>query len=167
MNATQEELEDNNDPVCTETMTTYLYLMVDVPLDRDYIGRYRTVLSRLFSSMKSTDPNIVIIPYKSLPDWEDCFIHCPWSTCIDNLTKIPRSVTQLQKYFPKGKPKHGGGIVFTNFLILHDEEVDNMIIDMKDGMKAFNAKIGKQRVQYYNIAKLSYIMFLTPKIELS
>ena len=66
MDATQEELEDNNNPVCTGTMITYLYLMVDIPPDKDYIGRYRIVLSRLFSSMKSADPNAVIIPYESL-----------------------------------------------------------------------------------------------------
>ena len=76
-------------------------------------------------------------------------------------------MTQLQKYFPKDNPKCRGGTVFINFLILHNEEVDNMIIDMKDGIEAFNAKIGKQRVQHYDIAKLGYIMFLTPKIELS
>jgi hypothetical protein len=166
-NTAQEELEDHNNLVYTGTMITCLYLMVDVPPDRDYIGRYRIVLSRLFSSMKSTNPNVVIIPYESLPDHMDGLIHCPWSICIDHLTKIPRSVTQLQKYFPKGKLKHGDGMVFTNFLILYDEEVDDMIIDMKDGMEAFNTKIGKQRVQYYDVAKLGYIMFLTPKIELS
>ena len=66
MDATQEELEDNNDPVFIGITITYLYLMVDVPLDKDYIGRYRIVLSRLFSSMKSANPNVVIIPYKSL-----------------------------------------------------------------------------------------------------
>ena len=76
-------------------------------------------------------------------------------------------MTQLQKYFPKGKPKRGGGTVFTNFLLLHDEEIDDMIIDMKDGMEAFNPKIGKQRVQHHDVVKLGYIMFLTPKIELS
>ena len=74
-NAAQEELEDHNDPVYTGTMITYLYLMVDVPPDRDYIGRYRIVLSRLFSSIKSADPNAVIIPYKSLPDHVDGLIH--------------------------------------------------------------------------------------------
>ena len=42
-----------------------------------------------------------------------------------------------------------------------------MIIDMKDGMEAFNTKIGKQRVQHHDVVKLGYIMFLTPKIELS
>ena len=73
---------------------------------------------------------------------------------------------QLQKYFLKGKPKRGGGTVFTNFLLLHDEEIEDMIIDMKDGMEAFNTKIGKQRVQHHDVVKLGYIMFLTPKIEL-
>ena len=76
-------------------------------------------------------------------------------------------MTQLQKYFLKGKPKHGGSTVFTNFLILYDKEVDDMIIDMKDGMEAFNIKIDKQRVQHYDVAKLGYIIFLIPKIELS
>jgi len=42
-----------------------------------------------------------------------------------------------------------------------------MIIDIKDGIEAVNAKIGKQRVQYYDEAKLGYIMFLMPKIEIS
>ena len=38
---------------------------------------------------------------------------------------------------------------------------------MKDRMEAFNTKIGKQRVQHHDVTKLGYIMFLTPKIELS
>ena len=67
-NAAQEDLEDHNNPVCIGTMITYLYLMVNVPPDRDYIGRYRIVLSRLFSSMKSADLNAVIISYESLPE---------------------------------------------------------------------------------------------------
>ena len=32
-NEAQEELEDHNNPVCIGTMITYLYLIVDVPLD--------------------------------------------------------------------------------------------------------------------------------------
>ena len=35
-----EVIEDSNDPVCTESSITYLYLMIDMPLDRDYIERY-------------------------------------------------------------------------------------------------------------------------------
>ena len=37
-------------------------------------------------------------------------------------------------------------MVFTYFLLLYDEEVDDIIIDIKDEIETFNAKIGKQRV---------------------
>ena len=47
--------------------------------------------------------------------------HCARSQHIDHLSKIPKSITQLQKYFPRVIPKRGGGIVFTNLLLLHEE----------------------------------------------
>ena len=79
---------------------------------------------------------------------------------------MPRSITQLQKYFPKGKPKKGGGTVYTNILILHSEDIEDMITDMKDGLEARNPRIGKQRIQHYDVAKLGYIMCLLTKIEI-
>ena len=72
----------------------------------------------------------------------------------------------MQKYFPKGRPKRGGGKVFTNFLLLHDEKVEYMIIDMKDSMQSFNTKMGKQRVQHHDVVKLGCIVLLTTKLEI-
>ena len=40
-----------------------------------------------------------------------------------------------------------------------------MILDMKDGLAACNPRIGKQRIQHFNVAKLGYIMCLITKIE--
>ena len=40
-----------------------------------------------------------------------------------------------------------------------------MIMDMKDGLEACNPKIGKQRIQHHDVAKLVYIMCLLTKIE--
>ena len=51
---------DLTDPVHTTFLTTYLCLVLDVPPDRDHIGRCRLILSRLFSAMKSSDWNAVI-----------------------------------------------------------------------------------------------------------
>ena len=67
--------------------------MFDVLPDRDYIGRYRVVLSRLFSAMKSTDPNVVIILYESTLIQLDDEFHCSRSLGIDQLNKVPRSIT--------------------------------------------------------------------------
>ena len=44
------------DLVCIGSVMTYLYLIVDIMIDRDYIERYWVVLSRLFSSTKAADP---------------------------------------------------------------------------------------------------------------
>ena len=55
------ETVDLQDPVCFGLSVTYLYLIVDIPPDRDYIERYRIVLTRLFSSIRLADPNATII----------------------------------------------------------------------------------------------------------
>ena len=49
----------------------------------------------------------------------------------------------MQKFFPKGKPKRGGGTVYANCLILHNEQIEDMIMDMKDGLETQNPRIGK------------------------
>ena len=54
-----------------------------------------------------------------------------------------------------------------NCLILHTEVIEDIILDVKEGMQSYNAKIGKQRVQHHDVAKLGYIMFLTTKSDIT
>ena len=63
-----EEIADLMDSVCKESLVTYLYLIVDITPDRDYIKRYRVVLSKFILSIKSTNPQVIIILYEALPD---------------------------------------------------------------------------------------------------
>ena len=42
-------------PVYTTSLTTYLYLVLDVPLDRGYIGRYMLILGKLFTAMRTAN----------------------------------------------------------------------------------------------------------------
>ena len=94
--------------------------------------------------MKSADPDAMIIPYDSYLEHSDSKINNYHSVCIDHLNKLPKSITQLQKYFPKGRLKWAGRTVFTNFLMLHNEKVEDMIIDLKDSLQSYNTKMGKQ-----------------------
>ena len=125
---------DFEDPVITTKSKTFLYLVVDIPPDKNYIARYRRVLIRLLSVIKSADPDVVMIPYDLYLEYSDTKINNYRSVCIDYLNKLPKSITQLQKYFPKGRLKQAGRIVFINFLMLHNEKVEDMIIDMKDSL---------------------------------
>ena len=93
--------------------------------------------------------------------------HCARLQCIDHLSKIPKSITQLQKYFSRARPKRGSRKVFTNLLLLHEEKIEDIILDMKDNMEVFNPKIGKERIQHHDVAKLGCLMCLTAKIEIS
>jgi len=146
---------------------SYLYLMLDIPSDRDCVEKYRMTLTRLLSAIRQADPKAVIVQYKATHRFSDHEKEVDANMCLDHPGKMPRSITQLHKYFPKGRPKRGGGTVFTNFLLLHDEEIDDIIMDMKDAMEAHNPKIGKQRIQHHSVAKLGYIMCLTTKIEIA
>ena len=57
--------------------------------------------------------------------------------------------------------------MFTNLLLLYDEKIEDIILDMKDGVEAHNPRIGKKRIQHYNVAKLGYIMCSLIKIEIT
>ena len=167
----KKELEEPKGSKCKGRAVTYLHIMIDVPPDKDYTGIHRLVLTKLFTSLKNADPEAVILPHEPVlersTEEEAPMILCDWNNCIDQIAKIPRSITQLHKYFPRGKPKKGGGTICTNCLILHDEEIDDIILDLKEGMNSSNPKIGKQRVQHHDVAKLGYLMCLTTKVEIS
>ena len=81
--------------VCTTSSIIYLYLVLDVPLNRDYIGRYRLILSRLFSAMKRANSNAVITLYDSQPECLNNKIHYYCNVYIGQLSKIPKAITQL------------------------------------------------------------------------
>ena len=158
---------DLTNKVCTGSSASYLCLVIDIPPDRDHAERYRIVLTRLLSAIKLTDPNAVIMPYEAEPECSNNKNHYLKKSCVDQPGNIPRSITQLQKFFTRGKPKKGGGTVHTSLFLLHDEVIADMIIDMKDGMEAFNPKISMQRIQHHDATKLGYAMCLTTKIEMS
>ena len=73
----------------------------------------------------------------------------------------------MQKYFPKGRLKKVGGTVFTNFLIAYNEDIDNILENLRGSLERHNRKIRKQRIQYYNVVKIGYILHLLSKAEIS
>ena len=144
--------------------------MLDASPDEGHVRRCRIVLGRLFSLMKNADPEAVIIPHelatKKAEEEEEEegeegeVILCSCKDCGDQLPKLPWSITKLRKHFPKGKPKRGSSVIFTNYLILRVEEIEDMLLDMKNRVKLYNAKISKQKVQHHDVVKLGCIMQL-------
>ena len=59
------------------------------------------------------------------------------------MSKIPELIVQLQKYFPRVRQKRGEGTGLTNSLLLHEELVEDVILNVKDNMEVLNQKISK------------------------
>ena len=83
---------DLEDLVITTTLKIYLYLVVDVPPNKDYIVRHRMVLGRLVSAIRSADPDAIIILYDSHPEHSDSKINNYRNVCIDHLNKLLKSI---------------------------------------------------------------------------
>ena len=72
----------------------------------------------------------------------------------------------MQKYFSKGRSKREGGLVFMNFLLICNEDRENIIPNVKYQMKRCNIKLGVQYIQYYKVVKIECILFLFPIADL-
>ena len=141
--------------------------MFDVPPSGDHIAKYRTVLASFVTAMRDADPMAVLTPYEIVPAQDpESGHHTHNDRFIETPARLPTSITQLQKYFFRGRPQKLGGTVFTNVLIGHDEDIKDIMLDIKECMEQYNLKIGQQRVQHPEVIKLGYILYLTPKIDL-
>ena len=93
---------------------TYLYLVVDTLPERDYITGYRKVLGKFITTVKNIDLDAIVTYYEDQSEKLNSRIHDYAKSHINLAEKIPSSIKQIQKYFPKGRPKKLGGIVLTN-----------------------------------------------------
>ena len=64
--------------------------------------------------------------------------------CINSAERVLESVAQIQKYFPKGRLKKGGGLALANILLVYDKEIDKIIRDMKHSLERCKIRIGMQ-----------------------
>ena len=57
--------------------------------------------------------------------------------------------------------------MITNVLIAHNEDIENMLKDLKSIIKRCNEKIGKQQIQYHDELKTGHISYSLTKIEVA
>ena len=105
-NSNEDSTKDNpSNMVFMGSTLTYLYLMIDIPMDRNHVERYCIIVTKLLSEIRQADPEVVLVQYEMTPKYVGTEKEVGANLCIDHPRKMPRSITQLQKFFPKGKPK--------------------------------------------------------------
>ena len=65
---------------------------------------------------------------------------------VSKPNQILTLITQIQKYFPKGRSKKKRSLVFINFLLIHNDDTENIISDIKYQLERCNIKLGVQYI---------------------
>ena len=117
--------------------------------------------------MKNVDLDVVMMLHEDQSKKSNSYIYDCKNKCINSVESMQTSITQFQKFFPKGRPEKLGGIVFTNVLVVHNEDIEEIVEDLKIGLERCNGKIGKQRIQRHEVVKIGHIMQLLTKVDIS
>ena len=97
----EQKEDDTKDAVFIGPALSYLCTMIDIPSDRDHVERHRLVLTKLLTMIRQADPTAVVVQYETSPKYSGREKEVPANSCIDHPRKMPRSITQLQKFFQK------------------------------------------------------------------
>ena len=73
------------------------------------------MLEKLVKILNITNPLVIAAQYTNKLKVPGRKVWTGKIKCINKVEKILVSIIQIQKFFPKGRSKRAGGIVFTNF----------------------------------------------------
>ena len=116
------------------TFHSFCQLTVKIPEAKRAIVAYRGALMTFYAELQAVDPEARLIEYKTdlkMDKKSQCY-QIKLIKTIKNKSKLPNSITQLLKYFSGGKPSNKGGQVFSKVHFMHEESLDNILIDLKE-----------------------------------
>ena len=85
------------------------------------------MLGKLVNALIMNNPAVVIAQHIDKLKVSGRKVSTGQIKCIDKVDKVLVSTAQIQKLFPKGKSKRVGGVVFTNPLLMHNEDIIKII----------------------------------------
>ena len=130
-----KEVSNNNRKI-------YLHLVLELAPKRLHIEGCRIVLGKFVKAAWFADLVVVIAQCEDNLEVsiEKVYMHVYEHVAGED--SIPESVIQIQKYFPKDRPKRGDRLVFTNTLIVHDKEIEEIIKNVKYSLERHKIRIG-------------------------
>ena len=69
------------------------------------------------------------------------------------------------QFYHRGKPKNDGSKICTSILILHHEEIDIIVSDLRFYLEVEDITAGLQRIQYHDAVKVGYACGMLDKIS--
>ena len=86
----------------------------------------------------------------------------------DSLTKssqLPKSMSKTMQLFHRDKAKSDGSIIHTNMRVLHTEEMQIILCDLRYELEELYVTLGLKRAQHHAVVKLGSIGGMIEKID--
>ena len=116
-------------------------------------------LRLFYQELLDIDPDARIVTYKMTPTMDNktntykTEIHNVLQTTHD----IPKSITQISKFFAGGKPNAKGGKIYTNIHFMHDEDLENILFDLKEPLLDKETSIYTKTIQHWDSAVIGWL----------
>ena len=117
--------------VLVNRIRTYLHVVLDSNSDRQHIEDHRNVLGKLVKSLNFNNSMIVIAKHAMQVEVKNIGVVVYKENFISKPNQILISITQIQKYFSKCRPKRKEGSVFANFFLIYNEDIEKIILNIK------------------------------------
>ena len=72
----------------------------------------------------------------------------------------------MSKYFFGARPITKGGNIWAQFCLLHDVEIETLLIDTKEDLKSMDVSISIQTIQHYDVSHIGFLKNLHWDVDL-
>ena len=155
---------DNNAPV-THNHATFLLLRAKVQTSTKATETLRKKLGKLLSILKESDESAAISKFE-IANPNNKPISTDTSSIILNTSQIPHTITGISKYFYGARPTSKEGNVWAQFRLLHDTEIETLLVDTKEDLKNMDVSITIQTIQHYEVSHIGFLKNLHWDVDL-
>ena len=145
---------------------SFLLLRTEVAASKKGTEAMKTQLATLLLTLREADESLALTPYKSeLELGSDEQVVTAKSNLLSDSEALPTSITALGRFFFGARPRSDGGSVWAQIRLVHDEPIDNIIMDTKEDLKMKDANISLQSIQHWDVHQLGFLKNLHPDVD--
>ena len=153
----------------TTTFHSYCSLQITTPPAKKTVEVYRKQLRLFYQELLEIDPEAKIVTYKMTPTMNNNTK--TYKTKLYNVIQspldIPKSITQMSKFFAGGKPNSKGGKVYTNIHFMHEESLENILFDLKEALLDQEASIFTKTIKHWDSVVIGWLHLFHHQIDTS
>ena len=145
---------------------SFMLLRTEVVASKKGTETMREQFSTIMSTLREADDSLAFSPYKSeIEQGSDGGVISSQANLLVNPAALPSSITALGRFLFGARPRSEGGAVWAQVRIVHNEPIDNIILDTKEDLKLKKSYLSLQSIQHWDVHQLGFLKNLHPDVD--